>query len=143
MASEASLEIHIRGPNAQALAIRLRAEWAAQFGTEHVALTATKTVQDGDVERIDLETAAQVAALISCVLAVPSAILATMELTQRMKLTQRLQPLLDDLRRTMDEVTADMTIEVHPPGKPPISPQEATPEIILDAAEKAQRNPPS
>jgi len=104
MANEDRLELQITGYKARQTAAALRDRIAAELGDQFVEVKLP--IPTGPVpESTTLE-------VIGLIIAVPSAMLAAMDVAKRLLLKKRLQPIWDDVMKKYDELQSE--IEVKP-----------------------------
>ncbi len=125
--ARSDLEFYLSGADASARADALEQRLKAAFGAENVSREHREPTQGADERHTGLEIAA-------VVLAIPSAVLATMQFAERIKLMERLRPIIEDIQKAYDAISPP-ECHIRPPGESLRTPAQTSPEAVLDAAQ--------
>jgi len=125
------LRFFVEGPGAQDLAQRLEAVLHQNFGES--PSRRSSEVQDAAGTRADP------VALLTLILALPTAAVAALDLVARLKARDRIRAIIDFAKQERDATGVRIWVSVG--DGPPVALDEARPEHLLDAANKAQARP--
>jgi len=128
----AEFEIRVAGPYAEGLARSLVEQMHEEFGGEY-ALRRDEEPDDGEPRRVDPTTIA----VISLVVSLPGAVLATVQLAERMKLAQKWKSLRAWASEHLQE---GQQLKISGPNLSPRALVEAEAGEVIDAAIEAERS---
>ena len=124
------LSITISGPEAEGLAHELAQRLQKEFGGEYTPRPLP--VVDSDERKVDPVTLAA----LSIVIALPGAVLSTMQLAERMKVVEKWSALRAWLQQRL---MADQKVEISGETLPPKALTEAEPGEVIDTASEGEK----
>ena len=127
------LEFHLSGADASRRASELEKRLVEAFGAENASLERREAPHRPD-ERLEGHEIATI------VLALPGAILATMQIAERLRLSERLKPIIEDIKKTYEGISPP-ECHIKPPGESLKTPSDTSAAAILDAAQKSAKKP--